>query len=236
MKITIIHGQSHKGSTYHMARQLAEMLEGEITEFFLPRDFGSFCTGCMSCIKRGENLCPHYSSLKPITAAMDEADVLILDSPVYVFHVTGPMKAFLDHYAYRWMIHRPEQRMFTKQAVCITTAAGAGMKSALKDMKDSLSFWGVGKVYCCGKAVKADRYADVSDQKKKEIEKDLSKIAQQIRRHQGHVRPNLKTRTLFYVFRMLQRKEIAANDKKYWDEKGWTGSSRPWLQQGKGRI
>ena len=37
MKITIIHGQNHKGSTYHIAKMLAEKLEGEITEIFLPR-------------------------------------------------------------------------------------------------------------------------------------------------------------------------------------------------------
>lgn len=42
MKITIIHGQSHQGSTYHIARSLAQKLNGTITEFFLPRDFGEF--------------------------------------------------------------------------------------------------------------------------------------------------------------------------------------------------
>ena len=49
MKITVIYGQNHKGSTYHIARMLAQKLGGEITEFFLPRDFGEFCVGCNSC-------------------------------------------------------------------------------------------------------------------------------------------------------------------------------------------
>ena len=40
MKTVIIHGQSHKGSTYHIVHELAEKIGGEITEFFLPRDFG----------------------------------------------------------------------------------------------------------------------------------------------------------------------------------------------------
>ena len=34
MKITIIYGQNHKGSTYHMTRMLADKIGGEITEFF----------------------------------------------------------------------------------------------------------------------------------------------------------------------------------------------------------
>ena len=43
MKITIIHGQSHKGSTFHIAHLLAEKLDGELTEIFLPKDFDEFC-------------------------------------------------------------------------------------------------------------------------------------------------------------------------------------------------
>lgn len=38
MKIVLIHGQNHKGSSYHIGRMLADGLKGsEITEFFLPR-------------------------------------------------------------------------------------------------------------------------------------------------------------------------------------------------------
>lgn len=106
-------------------------------EFFLPRDFGEQCVGCTVCFEETESKCPHYTRLAPLTEALDEADVIILASPVYVYHVTGAMKSFLDHYGWRWMVHRPEEKMFAKQAVCISTAAGAGMKSANKDMADS---------------------------------------------------------------------------------------------------
>ncbi len=41
--------------------------------------------------------------------------LLFLASPVYVYHTTGAMKAFLDHYGYRWMVHSPEESMFKKQ-------------------------------------------------------------------------------------------------------------------------
>jgi multimeric flavodoxin WrbA len=55
MKIVIIHGQSHQGSTCHIARQLAEKLKGETKEFFLPRDFDNICTGCTACFKKMKN-------------------------------------------------------------------------------------------------------------------------------------------------------------------------------------
>ena len=96
MKVTIIHGQSHKGSTYHISKILADKIGGEVKEFFLPRDFGEFCVGCTQCFRKSETLCPHYEKIRPLTVALDEADVLIFESPVYVYHVTGPMKAFLD--------------------------------------------------------------------------------------------------------------------------------------------
>ena len=108
MKVVIVHGQSHEGTTCHLARMLANKLNGDISEFFLPRDFDNFCIGCTA------------------------------------------MKAFLDHYGYRWMVHRPEEKMFGKQAVCISTAAGMGMKNANKDMADSTFFWGCARTYKLG--------------------------------------------------------------------------------------
>ena len=69
-----------------------------------------------------------------------------MTSPAYVFHVTGAMKALLDHFAYRWMPHRPAPEMFGKRAVIITQCLGSGAKSAAKDIKHSLSWWGISKI------------------------------------------------------------------------------------------
>ena len=228
MKITLIHGQNHKGSTYNIAHELAEKLNGEITEFFLPKDFGEFCLGCGTCFTTSEKKCPHYEKTQPLTAAIDAADVLIFDSPVYVYHVTGSMKAFLDHYGYRWMVHSPEESMFKKQAVCITTAAGAGLSSTLKDLKDSLYFWGVAKIYKYGIAVAALDWNSVSDKKRKSIDKATTKLAKKISRRNGKVKPGLKTKAFFFLMHLLQRKGITEKDRLYWKEKGWTGNKRPW--------
>lgn len=52
MKITVIHGQNHKGNTYMIAHELAEKIGGEVTEFFLPRDFDEPCLGCWTCFNK----------------------------------------------------------------------------------------------------------------------------------------------------------------------------------------
>lgn len=231
MKTVLIHGQNHLGSTCRIGRMLAEKLGGEMTEFFLPRDFGEFCTGCTSCFMKSETCCPHYEKLLPITQAMDEADVLILTSPVYVYHATGSMKAFLDHYGYRWMVHRLEKRMFTKQAVCISTAAGGGMKSTNRDMADSLFFWGIPNIYRYGVAVRATSFEHIPEQIRKGIEKKTSRLAKQIRRRYGKEKPGLKTRAFFFMMHLLQRKGFNEIDRTYWKEKGWTGKERPWRRE-----
>ncbi len=229
MKITIIHGQSHKGSTYNMARMLAGKLGGEVKEFFLPRDLSEYCVGCTGCIMKSEKSCPHYERLRPITEAIDSADVLIFASPVYVFHVTGAMKTLLDHYAYRWMLHRPEPSMFVKQAVCISTAAGSGTKTANKDIYDSLFWWGVGKIYSFSSVVAAMNWESVSNSKKAEADKALGAIARKIRKNCGRVKPGLKTRGVFFFLRRLHKAKILTlNDRQYWKKMGWLDGGRPW--------
>lgn len=228
MKITVLHGQSHKGSTYHMAQFFCRQLGGQVTEFFLPGDFGAFCVGCTRCFTQSEDLCPHAAALRPITQALDEADVIVLASPVYVYHATGPMKALLDHYGWRWMIHRPQESMFTKQAVCLSSAAGAGTRRTNQDLADSTFFWGVGKTYRYGANVRATSWGEITPRRKQRIQKDLTALARQVERKVGKVRPGWKTRAFFSLARQLQRRGWNEADRAYWQEKGWTERARPW--------
>lgn len=227
MKITVIHGQSHKGSTYNIAKQLCDKLGGEVTEFFLPRDFDCFCQGCTACFFK-ETGCPDDEKLKPITTALDEADVIILASPVYVMHATGAMKSLLDHYGYRFMVHRPEEKMFSKQAVCIATAAGAGMRSTIKDMADSTFFWGCARTYKLGFAVMETRWDHVKPGIKNKIDKKTTALAKKISTRVGKVKPTIITKTFFTMMSLMQRKGFNEADVSYWKEKGWTSGKRPW--------
>lgn len=227
MKITVIHGQSHKSSTYNIAKGLCDKLGGEVTEFFLPKDFDCFCKGCTVCFTQEEK-CPDYEKLKPITRAMDDADVIILTSPVYVMHATGAMKAFLDHYGYRFMVHRPEEKMFKKQAVCISTAAGAGMGSTIKDMADSTFFWGIAKTYKMGVAVMETRWEMVKPEIKAKIDRKTTALARKITKKAGRIKPDIKTKGFFTIMAVMQKNGFNPADKEYWIAKGWTKGKRPW--------
>ncbi|MFD3158008.1 flavodoxin family protein [Haloimpatiens sp. FM7330] len=232
MKIAAVYGTEHKGSTYHISQLFLEKLKpetSEVTEFFLPKDMPNFCCGCGSCFINGEKTCPHYSKINPIKEAIEKADLIIFSSPVYVFHVTGQMKAFLDHFGFQWMVHRPNKAMFSKMALVISTAAGAGMKSTNKDIVDSLNFWGVGKTFTYGKAVASLDWKGVSEKKKEKIENDVAKLSSKILHKRNNVKPSLKVKSLFYFARFLHKKiTMLPNDREYWEKQGWLKHKRPW--------
>lgn len=148
MKITVINGTEKHGVTYRLKELFLEQFreKTEIEEFYLPKDCPSFCSGCTSCILKGEHICKDAEYIQKIASSLLKSDLLVMTSPAYVMHTTGSMKVLLDHFAYLWMPHRPAPEMFTKRAVIITQCLGAGAKSAAKDIKHSLSWWGISKI------------------------------------------------------------------------------------------
>lgn len=230
MKIVIINGQNHKGSTCIVARELAEKVGGEITEFFLPRDFDEPCLGCFNCFKTDMNHCPHNKKLRPITEAMDEADLIILTSPVYVYHASGQMMSFLDHYGTRWMVHRPNEKMFRKQGVSVCTAAGGGMKSASQDMADSLEFWGMAHVYRLGLGIRAAKPDEIPLKIQEKVHRQTDRLAGKIRKNAGKPGVTLRIRCWFYLVRLMHKSapDSVNPDYAYWEKHGWHGKTRPW--------
>ncbi len=167
MKITIINGQNHKGSTYHIGRMLAEKLsqDDSITEFFLPRDMNHFCLGCYQCIEDIEK-CPFYPEKKTILDSMELADLVIFTTPNYCFGPSAQMKALIDLFFDFWMSHRPLPWMFHKKAVVISTSAGGGAKAAAKMVRKALIYMGVPYIKQYTVAVQAMNWIWSSHQKR----------------------------------------------------------------------
>ena len=229
MRIVMIHGQNHEGSTCMTARALAEKVGGEVQEFFLPRDFDEPCRGCYTCFQTELTKCPHYRDLEPLASAMLEADLLILDSPVYVYHATGQMMSFLDHFGTWWVVHRPMPEMSRKQAVAISTAAGGGMKSTCRDMADSLEMWGVHRVYKLGFGVQAVKPSEIPARIQKTIDKKTEVLARKIQKNAGKQGYNLRARLWFTLMRFAHRHFPPAEpDYGYWESHGGHGKGRPW--------
>ena len=231
MKIVLIHGQNHKGSSYHIGRLLADQFtESEVIEFFLPRDLEHFCIGCYNCIENEEK-CPFYSDKKRIIEKVEIADLLIFTTPTYCMRASAPMKAFIDLTFTYWMSHKPRACMFSKKAVVISTAAGKGTKTAIKDITDALFYWGVPYVKSYGIAVQAMNWEMVSAKKKEIIKKNIARLVKLLSA-KSEVRVGMKTKFMFYIMRMMQKKGLGSSptEKEYWQRNGWLDNKRPWLQ------
>lgn len=241
MKIIVINGTEKHGVTYRLKEIFLEQFrdKAEITEFYLPKDCPAFCTGCTNCILKGENTCKDAASIQKIAAPLLEADLVVMTSPAYVMHVTGAMKALLDHFAYLWMPHRPAPEMFAKRAVIITQCLGAGAKSAAKDIKHSLSWWGISEIKIfTGKLMGNIVWEKLPEKKRSELTIKIKRLSEKFARidEKKMPRTNRITRVKFYFCRMIQKSlhenDPAYLDGEYWSRKGWLGKVRPWKVSG----
>ena len=232
MKIVVIHGQNHKGSTWNVANILLQDITGEkeVKEFFIPRDLNHFCTGCYSCLESRKN-CPFWEDKKPINDAMKEANLLILTTPNYCMMPSAPMKAFLDLFFTNWLAHKPYEEMFKKRAVVISTASGAGAGKASKLVASNLLNWGIPEVITYGISVNAINWKMLPDRQKKKIEKDMKRLATKLSRKKK-VKVGVKTRILFWLYGGMQKANWGASpsEKEYWEGKGWLNGVKPWKE------
>ena len=237
MNITVINGTEKHGVTYRLKEMfLTEFRdEANITEYYLPKDCPNFCVGCLNCTLKGEKTCKDAEYIRKMDESLLKADLIVMTSPAYVFHVTGAMKALLDHFAYRWMPHRPAPEMFGKRAVIITQCLGSGAKSAAKDIKHSLSWWGISEIGIFTGALMSDIVWEKLSKKKQtkltgKVQKLSKKFAHMDYTKSAHT--NLITKIKFFFCRMIQKSIHKSDpehlDVKYWVEQGWLDGGKPW--------
>lgn len=238
MKIVVINGTEKHGITYRLKEMFLKPFreKAEIAEFYLPRDCPAFCTGCANCIFKGEHTCKDAAYVQKIAAAFLSSDLIVMASPAYVMHATGAMKTLLDHFAYLWIPHRPAPEMFRKRAVVITQCLGAGAKSAAKDIKHSLSWWGISEISVfTGRLMENIVWEKLPEKKRHELAKRMNRLAEKLARvnYEKPPRANVITKIKFFFCRMMQstlhKNDPAYLDGRYWAEQGWLEKKRPWI-------
>ena len=231
MKILTIIGTPHKGNTRSVVDLFLDEFksnENEFDEIVLPNDFNEICCGCANCILKGEDKCPHYNKINPIIKKLENADLIILASPVFVGSCTSGMKAFLDHLAYMWLVHRPEKSMFNKVGLIITSAGGSGVKATTKLLKSNLFYLGVPQVFNYGVTTMkmGGNYCDYKDKDK--IKKQVCKKAKQVKKSLENRKVGFKTKFFFKLFGITQKNGWNKVDVDYWNEQGWLNGGKPY--------
>lgn len=139
MKIMAIMGSPKgKGSGYSIVKMIEDRMkamgEVEFTNLFLKDANLKPCTGCYTCMAKGEEKCPLKDDRAAIEQKLLAADGVILSSPVHVANVSWLMKNFLDRFAYR--NHRP--RFYRQKVLTVVNMAGTDRKGAQSSLRWTL--------------------------------------------------------------------------------------------------
>lgn len=110
MEILAFNGSPRKnGNTSAMIKAMlrgARSAGAKTTEIRLHDINLKGCQGCLSCRKR-PGKCKQQDDLSPYLEAIKTCDGAIFGTPIYMYHVTGQMKTFIDR-CYSLYISRPD--------------------------------------------------------------------------------------------------------------------------------
>ena len=175
------------------------------------------CSGCRACFRNLETRCPYQDDVAMIKGKMEEADVIVMGSPVYVDNVTGLTKNWIDRMAYN--CNRPF--LEGKPVYLITTSGTEASDYALRTMKNAFTAWGAQVILC-------DNYSMGS--KMKLIETEIlygERIAKTIKEFMKYVdKKSISMHSLvgFQIQKKYWKKkdsDFENYDYEYWKEKGW---------------
>ena len=143
--------------------------------------------------------------------------VLLYSVHLFMQVILPVIKSLLDHFGYRWLVHRPDFKMIKKQAVIIASAGGGGLKATVKDIKDSMDYWGVARTYSVCQGVWGYFWDNMPDKFKNSLLKKLDKTARKINKTSEKVTMSLKVKMLYTMFSKLHLKRKMTNvDDEYW--------------------
>lgn len=104
MKVLLINGSPReKGCTYTALRETADSLEQEGIEteiLHIGKKPVSGCMACGYCGRTGKNRCVTEDAVNTALEKMEEADGLVVGSPVYYASANGAVISFLDRMFY----------------------------------------------------------------------------------------------------------------------------------------
>ena len=103
MKVLLVNGSTRKeGCTYTALKEIEKVLQEEDIEteiFWIGKEAVYGCTGCQACSKLGKCVYDDVSNI--LAQKMQNADGIIIGSPVYYAGINGSLSAALDKAFYQ---------------------------------------------------------------------------------------------------------------------------------------
>ncbi len=176
------------------------------------------CRGCRICFDRGEENCPLKDDVLSIKAKMQQAEGLLLASPLYVDDVSGIVKNWIDRMAH--VCHRPE--FPGKCASIIATTGSSPLGHTFQTMRVALSTWGyhiVGEEgFKMGALMRLEDIKTHYQEKTKRIARDFFYANMK----QKYLNPSFLSLMMYKIQQTAWSKESQDTvDYCYWRNKGW---------------
>ena len=159
MKILIISGSPRKGgNTELLAEAFAKgASKHHQVEIVSVRDYKvNPCLGCNACFKTN-GICAQKDDMSPIYEKMNQADMLVIASPVYFYGISAQLKAVIDRF------HNPIRDTFHIKKMALLLVGAATLPelfdAILAEYNLCLRFFGIedaGKVLVRGVKDKGD--------------------------------------------------------------------------------
>jgi multimeric flavodoxin WrbA len=166
MKAVLVNGSPKtNGNTYYMLSVVAKELEARGISTQIIQAGGRDIHGCIACEACRKNNTPRCAFnddiINEALEAIENADALVLGSPVYFGGLTAQMKAFIDRVGY---VGRPHKLLKGKVCASVAVARRNGALVAFNSMNNlftiseaiivSSSYWNQGMARQPGDAAK----------------------------------------------------------------------------------
>lgn len=142
MKVLLINGSPHtNGSTFTALSEVASELNKEGIETEIIQIGGQDIHGCIACEfchKSGEKRCVFDDAVNEIAKKFEEADGLVVGSPVYYASANGTLISFLDRLFYSTAF---DKRM--KVGASVVSARRGGLSATFDELNKYFTICGM---------------------------------------------------------------------------------------------
>jgi multimeric flavodoxin WrbA len=134
MKVLLVNGSPRKGNTRRLLQDIESSIGkfGHSTELISIGDFEiKDCLGCYRCVMDGKEYCPLKDDAQRLWGKFEEADGIVLGTPVYALGIPAGFKRYMDRIAYN--AHRPT--FYNRPTIAVATTAGMGTQSVIDQLR-----------------------------------------------------------------------------------------------------
>ena len=87
------------------------------------------CIGCNTCFTREDKSCFQKDDMQKIYKELEEADVIVIASPVYFYGISAQLKCVIDR------LHTPYRKRFKVKRLGLLLVAGATLPTVFDSIK-----------------------------------------------------------------------------------------------------